>query len=598
MAGRRAADAGVRDAADAALTWDALFERSRQIRSKYQDRLKRDDEFAVADPAVISEVFVEVARRLFDDPDRLRKAQISLSEDYARLWQAIEAATKGEKSPPLIEPDKLDRRFKDSAWTDIPVFDAVKQYYLLTARWLEAIVREAEGLDDKTRRKAEFYIRQFISAMAPTNFVATNPVVLRAAKESDGWTLRKGFANMLDDLERGKGKLRISLTDPQAFVLGENIAATPGKVVYENDLMQLLQYAPTTDTVHRRPLLIVPPWINKYYVLDLQPRNSFLRWAVAQGHTVFVISWVNPDQRLSHKRFDDYMLEGPLAALDAVRAATGEREVNALGYCIGGTLLACTLACMAAKGDRRVRSATFFTTMVDFSEPGELGVFIDERQIGLLEKHMDASGYMDGSTMAQVFNLLRENDLVWSSFVNNYLLGKDLPPFDILYWNADSTRMPAMMHKFYIRWMYLNNRLVEPGGITIDGTPVDLTRIRVPVYILAAREDHIAPWRSTFAATGHYAGPVRFVLAASGHIAGVINPPAANKYCYWTRSRMVKSPETWLKGATRHEGSWWSDWGGWVGRCGGGTVPARIPGAGALPSIEDAPGRYVKMRSD
>lgn len=598
MADRRKGVAESQDIADTAPTWEALFERSRQITTKYQDDLKKSDDFAVADPAVISNLFLDVARRLFTNPDKLRAAQARLSEDYAKLWEATQAATKGEKRAPLAEPAKHDRRFKDDEWSENPLFDAIKQYYLLTTRWLEAIVQEVEGLDPKTRQKAEFYTRQFISAMAPTNFVATNPVVLRTARKTEGESLRKGFSNMLDDTERGKGKLRISLTDPEGFTPGENIAATPGKVVYRNDLMELLQFDPTTDTVHRRPLLIVPPWINKYYVLDLQPRNSFLKWAVDQGHTVFVISWVNPDERLSHKRFDDYMLEGPLAALDAVREATGEAEVNAIGYCIGGTLLACTLAYMAAKGDTRVKSATFFTTMVDFSEPGELGVFVDEEQIGLLDKHMDKKGYMDGANMAQVFNLLRENDLVWSSFVSNYLLGKDPPPFDILYWNSDSTRMPAMMHKFYLREMYLKNRLIEPGGITIDGTPIDLTRIKVPVYILSTREDHIAPWRSTFAATRHYSGPVRFVLAASGHIAGVINPPAANKYCYWTRPRKVKSSEAWLKGATQHEGSWWPDWDAWVSRHAGGKVAARVPGSGGLEPIEDAPGSYVRMRTD
>ncbi len=598
MADRRKGVAGSQHGTETAQNWEALFERSRQLTTKYQGQLKKSDDFEVVDPAAISSLFVDVARSLFAKPDKLRAAQANLSENYAKLWEATQAATKGEKRAPLAEPDKLDRRFKDDEWSENPLFDAIKQYYLLTTRWLEAMVREAEGLDPKTRQKAEFYTRQFISAMAPTNFVATNPVVLRAAQKTEGESLRKGFSNMLDDMERGKGKLKISLTDPEGFTPGENIAATPGKVVYRNDLMELLQYDPATETVHRRPLLIVPPWINKYYVLDLQPRNSFLKWAVDQGHTVFVISWINPDERLSHKRFDDYLLEGPLAALDAIREATGEAEVNAIGYCIGGTLLACTLAHMAAKGDNRVKSATFFTTMVEFSEPGELGVFIDEEQIGLLEKHMDKTGYMDGAQMAQVFNLLRENDLMWSSFVSNYLLGKDPPPFDILYWNSDSTRMPAMMHKFYLRNMYLENRLIEPGSITLCDTPIDLTRIKVPAYILSTREDHIAPWRSTFSATRHYSGPVRFVLAASGHIAGVINPPAANKYCYWTRPRKVKSPEAWLKGATQHDGSWWPDWDAWVSRHGGGKVAARVPGSGGLEPIEDAPGSYVRMRTD
>jgi polyhydroxyalkanoate synthase len=360
--------------------------------------------------------------------------------------------------------------------------------------------------------------------------------------------------------------------------------------------MQLIQYTPSTETVYRRPLMIVPPWINKYYVLDMQPKNSFIRWAVSEGHTVFVLSWVNPHGELSAKTFDDYLLEGPLKALDVIHEATGQSEVNALGYCIGGTLLACALAWLAKEDDKRIVSATFFTTMLDFCDPGELGVFIDEEQIGLVEKHMEKKGFLDGSQMAQVFSMLRENDLIWSAFVNNYLLGKDPPPFDLLYWNSDSTRMPAMMHGFYLREMYLNNRLIEPDALTIAGRTIDLRRIKIPAYLLSAREDHIAPWRSTFAATKLFAGPIRFVLAASGHIAGVINPPVANKYHFWTNTRKGRTPEAWLKTAERHEGSWWPDWSAWVARKGGGKVPAREPGAGALPAIEDAPGSYVKMR--
>ncbi|MCU0838968.1 MAG: alpha/beta fold hydrolase, partial [Rhodospirillales bacterium] len=375
-----------------------------------------------------------------------------------------------------------------------------------------------------------------------------------------------------------------------------NLATTPGKVVYQNPLAQLIQYAPTTDTVLRRPLLIVPPWINKFYVLDLQPKNSFIRWAVAQGHTVFVLSWVNPDATQSERTFEDYMVEGPLAALDAIADITSERQVNGVGYCIGGTLLATTLAHLAAKAEERFASATFFTTMVDFTDPGELGVFIDDEQLSVLEQHIDKKGYLDGAHMAQVFNLLRENDLIWSAFINNYLLAKDPPPFDLLYWNSDSTRMPAMMHKFYLREMYLHNRLAQPDAITLAGTPIDLRRITTPAYILATREDHIAPWRSTFAATQLYSGPVKFVLAESGHIAGVINPPTLNKYGYWLHPRKTKTPEAWLAGATRQQGSWWPDWHAWVATHGGGPVPARDPATGPLPVIEDAPGAYVKVR--
>jgi polyhydroxyalkanoate synthase len=387
------------------------------------------------------------------------------------------------------------------------------------------------------------------------------------------------------------------MTDQEAFEIGKNIAVTPGKVVFQNDLMQLLQYAPTTDKVAKTPLLIIPPWINKFYILDMREKNSFIRWAVSQGHTVFVVSWVNPDEKLRSKSFEDYMFDGPLAALDAVEKATGEKKANVIGYCLGGTLLASTLAYMKAKKIDKVASATFFTTMIDYSEAGELGVFIDETQLTHLEKKMDERGFLEGAEMANTFNMLRANDLIWSFVVNNYLLGKEPFPFDLLYWNSDSTRMPAAMHSFYLRQMYQENKLVEPGGVTLGGVPIDLTTIDLPVYIVSTREDHIAPWKSTYAATQLYKGPTRFVLAGSGHIAGIVNPPEANKYGYWTNSRKAKTPETWLKSATQHEGSWWTDWQEWVTKFKGGEAKARQPGDGKLKPIEDAPGSYVKVRA-
>ncbi|HEY2538062.1 MAG TPA: alpha/beta fold hydrolase, partial [Stellaceae bacterium] len=400
-----------------------------------------------------------------------------------------------------------------------------------------------------------------------------------------------------DDLERGKGRLAIRMTDMTAFRIGENIAVTPGKVVYQNELMQLIQYAPTTAKVKRRPLLIIPPWINKFYILDLRPDNSLVRWAVAQGHTVFVISWVNPDQHLAAKSFADYMREGPLAALDAINDATGEREANVIGYCLGGTLLACTLAFMTAKRNNRIKSATFFSTMVDFAEAGELSVFIDEEQLAALEDRMNARGYLEGRDMATTFNMLRANDLIWSFVVNNYLLGKSPFPFDLLYWNADSTRMPAAMHSFYLRNMYQENLLVRPGGITLDGVPIDLGKIKTPAFILSTREDHIAPWRSTYSATRLYKGRVKFVLAASGHIAGVVNPPGG-KYGYWESDRNPETAEEWLASSIQHPESWWPLWGRWITKYAGGEVPARQPGGGKLKPIEDAPGSYVKVRAD
>ncbi len=556
-----------------------------------------DDGIGLANPTAIGAAFFEMTARMMSDPARLVEAQVTLWNDYMHLWQQTAQRLAGGAAEPVIEAPPDDRRFRDQAWSDNTLFDFIKQSYLLTARWLQGAVGHVEGLDERTARKVDFYTRQFVDAIAPSNFVLTNPEVLRATIESRGENLANGLKNLLDDLERGKGRLAISMTDRAAFKIGDNVAATPGKIVYQNDLMQLIQYAPTTQTVKRRPLLIIPPWINKFYILDLRPRNSFIGWAVAQGHTVFVISWVNPDERLAAKTFEDYLREGPLAALDAMEEATGERTANVIGYCLGGTLLAATLAYMAAKRDARVKSATYFVTMVDFTETGELSVFIDEEQIKALEQRMSKKGYLEARDMHTTFNMLRANDLIWSFVVNNYLLGKSPLPFDLLYWNADSTRMPAAMHSFYLRTMYQQNLLVKPGGITLGGVPIDLRRIKTPAFLLSTREDHIAPWRSTYAATQIYAGPTKFVLSASGHIAGVVNPPGS-KYGHYENDANPPTPEEWLAGATTHEGSWWPVWQRWVARYAGGEVAARTPGDGKLTPIEDAPGSYVKVRAE
>ncbi|MBV9552632.1 MAG: class I poly(R)-hydroxyalkanoic acid synthase [Alphaproteobacteria bacterium] len=551
----------------------------------------------IGDPMAIGAAFFALTARMMADPNRLVQAQIALWNDYLTLWQRTTERLMGRPAEPLVEAGPDDRRFRDRAWSDNAVFDFIKQSYLLTTRYIQSAVKDVGGLDDHTGRKVDFYTRQFIDAMAPSNYVLTNPQVLRATLESRGENLVNGLQNLLDDLERGKGRVAVSMTDMAAFKIGGNIATTPGKVVYQNDLIQLIQYAPTTETVHRRPLLIVPPWINKFYILDLRPENSFIRWAVSQGHTVFVISWVNPDERLSGKSFEDYMREGPLAALGAMEQATGEREANVIGYCLGGTLLSATLAYMTAKRDRRIKSATFFVTMVDFAEAGELSVFIDEEQLHALEERMAEKGYLDARDMHTTFNMLRANDLIWSFVVNNYLLGKQPLPFDLLYWNADSTRMPAAMHSFYLRKMYQQNLLSQPGGIVLGGVKLDLRKVKTPAFMLSTREDHIAPWRSTYAATQLYAGSARFVLSASGHIAGVVNPPGS-KYGHWTNDKNPSSPDDWLAGAQQHDGSWWPMWADWVSQYGGGDVPARQPGAGKLRPIEDAPGSYVTVRAD
>ncbi len=554
-----------------------------------------------SDPMAIGRAFMEMTTRLMSDPAKLMEAQFSLWQDYMNLWQSTAKRMMGQGTDPVIAPAKDDRRFKDAAWQDNQVFDFVKQSYLLTARWLQSTVQDIEGLDDKTAQKIDFYTRQFVDAMAPSNFVLTNPEVLRATFESRGENLVKGLQNLLDDLERGKGQLKIRMTDLEAFEVGKNIAVTPGKVVYQNDLIQLIQYTPTTKEVSKRPLLIIPPWINKYYILDLKPANSFIKWSVDQGHTVFVISWVNPDEKLAAKSFSDYLLEGPIAALDAVEKATGEKTANVVGYCLGGTLLACLLAYLAAKGrSDRIASATFLTTLVDFKEAGELTVFIDEEQLAALEEKMSERGYLEGAEMANTFNMLRANDLIWSFVINNYLLGKEPFPFDLLYWNSDSTRMPAAMHSFYLRNMYQNNLLSTPGGIELDGVPIDLTKVKTPSFILSTREDHIAPWKATYVATQLYSGPVRFVLAASGHIAGVVNAPAAGKYNHWTNAKMKKypkDPDEWLAGAELRPGSWWPEWQQWIADFDDGKVPAREPGAGKLKATEDAPGSYVTVQA-
>jgi len=551
------------------------------------------------DPLHLTQTFMDFTAKMLADPNRLVQAQVELWQQYMKLWQVTAQRMMGQAVEPVAEPARGDKRFNDPAWKDEVVFDYLKQSYLLTARWLQGTIKEVEGVDEKTARKVDFYTRQFIDAVSPSNFAMTNPQVVKATVESKGENLLKGLQNLLGDLERGRGNLLIRQTDMDAFKVGGNVATSPGKVVYQNDIIQLVQYAPATEEVYEVPLLIVPPWINKFYILDLKPENSFIKWATEQGYTVFVVSWVNPDEHLSKMVFEDYMKQGPLAALDAIEKATGQRKVSAIGYCIGGTLMAATLAYMAARNDDRIVACTFFTAQVDFSEPGELGVFIDEDQLASVEEMMSKKGYLEGSEMATTFNMLRANDLIWSFVVNNYLMGKDPFPFDLLYWNADATRMPAAMHSYYLRNMYQKNLLSQPGGIVLDNVPIDLGKIKIPVYIQAGKEDHIAPSRSVYKATQIFSGPARFMLAGSGHIAGVVNPPRNKKYQHWL-NETGKNPPTlaeWQAGAKEFPGSWWHDWDKWLSALSGPKVPARVPGAGGLPAIEDAPGSYVKVRS-
>jgi polyhydroxyalkanoate synthase subunit PhaC len=552
----------------------------------------------VTDELGLGKAFMEVAAKMMANPYRMAETQMNLWWEYMSLWQSSTMKLLGGAPDPIAAPSKGDKRFRHEDWEEHFLFNYIKQSYLITARWLHDAVGSVEGLDAATKRKVDFFTRQYIDALAPSNFALTNPEVFRETIATGGQNLVKGLNNLLDDIERGHGRLKISMTDPKAFELGVNIATTPGKVVFQNDLMQLIQYEPTTAKVAKRPLLVIPPWINKYYILDLREKNSYVKWATDQGLSVFVVSWVNPDEKLADKDFEDYLTEGTLAALSAIEKATGEKEINAVGYCLGGTLLAATLAYMAATKDRRIVSGTFMTSLLDFTRAGELEVFIDEEQVASLERKMSERGYLEGSEMANTFNMLRSNDLIWSFVINNYLLGRDPFPFDLLHWNSDSTRMPAKMHSFYLRNMYMKNLLRVPGAISLSGVPIDVSKINVPTYFVSAIEDHIAPWTTTYAGPQLVSGKSRFVLSGSGHIAGMINPPSAHKYCYWTNDKLAETPDAWLAGAKQHEGSWWTHWHHWLGPSLGPQVPARIPGKGKLKVIEAAPGSYARIRAD
>jgi len=574
-------------------------EKGAKLMSEFASRNAGQPRSLVTDELGVGRAFMELAANLLANPAKLAEAQMNLWWDYMSLWQSSTLRMLGAPAAPVATPAKGDKRFRHDAWQEHFLFDYVKQSYLITARWLHDQVASVEGLPEPTRKKIDFFTRQYIDAMAPSNFALTNPEVFRETVATGGQNLVRGLHNLLDDIERGNGQLRISMTDTKAFELGVNIATTPGQVVAQTELMQLIQYEPATKKVHQRPLLIIPPWINKYYILDLREKNSFIRWAVNEGMTVFVVSWVNPDATLAHKDFEDYLTEGTLAALDAIEKATGEPDANVIGYCLGGTLLAATLGHLAAnKQQKRVASATFLTSLIDFTAAGELEVFIDEAQVAALERKMSERGYLEGSEMANTFNMLRANDLIWSFVINNYLMGRDPFPFDLLHWNCDSTRMPAKMHSFYLRNMYMGNRLRDPGALTLAGTPIDLSRVNVPSYFVSAIEDHIAPWKTTYAGPSILGGKSRFVLSGSGHIAGIVNPPAAKKYGYWTNDTLAPTADEWLAGATQHEGSWWTDWREWIGAYAGREVAPRVPGKGKQKVIEAAPGSYARLRAD
>jgi poly[(R)-3-hydroxyalkanoate] polymerase subunit PhaC len=538
----------------------------------------------------------QVMEYWLSDPQRALELQSSLGRAFLELWGSVAKRLAGEQAEPAVAPDLKDRRFADPEWSQNQFFDFLKQAYLLTVHWSERLVRDAD-IDEHTRQKAAFYVRQIANAIAPSNFVFTNPELLRETLDSNAENLVRGMHMLAEDIAAGHGNLKIRQSDPALFEVGRNLALTPGKVIFQNELMQLIQYQATTQEVLKVPLLIVPPWINKYYILDLTPEKSFIKWCVDNGLSVFVVSWVNPDAKLAQKSFEQYMREGVLAALDAVETATGQKKVHAIGYCVGGTLLAITLAYLAARNEDRVVSATLFAAQVDFTFAGDLKVFVDKKRIKQLEEHMNAQGYLEADRMANAFNLLRSNDLIWPYVVNNYMRGKKPLAFDILYWNSDATRMPAANHSFYLRNCYLDNRLSK-GRMEIAGVTLKLRDIKLPIYNLATREDHIAPAKSVLVGSKYFGGPVKYVLAGSGHIAGVVNPPAKPKYQYWTGPAPRGSDvDKWLAKATEHPGSWWPDWLAWLKGHGGETVPAREIGGGKLKPIEDAPGSYVKMKS-
>lgn len=579
--------------------WQEIFQKTIDLSQSYYTYGIKTAEKQMTDDYGIHKAFTSLSEQLLSDPEKLSNSTTQFWEEQLNLWEKwINSDPTAVKKPDIEKVEKNDSRFRSKLW-DTWLFDYVRNAYLLTAEHLQKTVNDIDSLDERTARKVKFFTKQYVDAMSPTNFAALNPDVLKATVDSNGGNLLSGLNNLLDDLKKGKGELAIKMVDPNAFELGKDVATTDGKVVYQNELMQLIQYQPATKSVLETPLLIIPPWINKYYILDLTPRNSFIKWAIDQGHTVFVISWVNPDARHAHKTFDDYLVEGPLAALDVIDKRCKTNTTNLVGYCLGGTLTAVLLGWLKSnKQEKRVKSTTFFTSMIDFNEPGELGVFVDPEGVDALEKRMASKGYLEASEMASTFNMLRSNDLIWSFVVNNYLLGKDPVPFDLLFWNSDATRMPAKMHSYYLRNMYIHNKLREPKGLTIAGRSIDLSTVTTPCYFISAKDDHIAPWKSTFAGAKLFGGKVRFVLGGSGHIAGIVNPPVANKYCFWANDELTHEAESWLQNADRFDGSWWSDWSVWISSQGSRTVNARKIRNNRTNPFEDAPGSYAKLRLD
>lgn len=583
--------------------WNAqLKEVGDQYQGLMQDLLARMVPSEAADSIHedMRKSFEAGAQALMNNPTLLWQTQTRLLQDQWLLWQQNMRALAGEQVAPLITPSKSDQRFKDETWTQDPHYASIMQQYLLFSQMVEELVESLEGMDNAQQRHLAFYARQIVSAMAPTNFLSTNPEVMRRTLQTRGQNLVEGLARLREDLENSSEGINVCMTERDAFGIGENIAVTPGAVVYENELIQLIQYAPSTEKNFKTPLLIVPPWINKYYILDLRQDNSMVKWMVDQGHTVFLISWRNPGPEQHDITWADYMQMGPVSAISAIEQACGEKSVNLVSYCVGGTLTASTVAYLTStRRGRKVKSVTYMATLQDFRDPGDIGVFLNEGVLQGLEQSMQLKGYLDGRSMAYAFNLLRENDLFWSFYINNYLKGEMPAAFDLLHWNTDGTNLPAATHVWYLRHMYLENRLVQPGEIELDGVKIDLRKVSTPCYFVSTKDDHIAKWNSTYYGALLPKGPVTFVLGGSGHIAGIVNPPQKNKYGYWSNDALPASHEEWLEQATFNEGSWWPHWQAWMTQNGYADtqkmVSARKPGDGKLSVIEPAPGRYVKV---
>ncbi|ARU57323.1 poly(3-hydroxyalkanoate) synthetase [Oleiphilus messinensis] len=578
---------------------DQMDQISQQYRKAFEEVATKADHIDDSQIAAVFEMlgtYRDICEQMALHPFKVASKETQMVRKQFSLLKNTAMRAVGRSVSPVAVPDGADRRFSDQEWSDNILFDYLKQAYLINANTLLEMVSELEGTQAHTRDQFVFYTRQLVNALSPSNFALTNPEVLRKTFSSKGKNLVEGVKNFWDDFKSSPQVLNISMTDFSAFRVGQNVATTPGKVVYQTDLMQLIQYEPTTEKVQKTPILIIPPWINKYYILDLTAKNSLVKWLVDQGFTVFMTSWVNPGPALKNKGFEHYMQDGPLSAFSAIEKATGESEIHAVGYCVGGTLLACTLAYLKDKGESRTVSATYLTTLLDFSDPGGIGVFINDHTIGGIEKRLDKAGYYDGRSMAFSFNMLRENDLFWSFFINNYLKGEKPAAFDLLYWNSDSTNLPAKMHGWYLRHMYLDNELIQPGKLELMGVKLDLGKIDTPVFFLSTIQDHIAKWKATYLGAKAHNGDVTFVLSGSGHIAGVVNPPGPEKYGYWTNAELSETSDSWFNNAEKHKGSWWPAWKTWLLERSDEVVEARQPGDRELECLEDAPGSYVRMR--